>query len=148
MLVVEINGSNPAVTVDCDSGDTTGALGNLYSLLLLAGASVPGEDGRLGADLAGDSSLALGADTDAHNVISVVVHVVGNIFGRVIDLTTTEELLGVGGDVENDTESSSHVDGLAIAVPVDVLLAVGATIAVDVFEVILGGGLVVVDWVV
>ena len=148
MLVVEIHGSNPAITVDCDGGDTTGALGNLYSLLLLAGASVPGEDGRLGANLAGNGSLALRADTDAHNVISVVVHVVCDVFRRVFDLTTAEELLGVAGGVENDTESGSHVDSLALAVPVDVLLAVGATIAVDVLEFVLGGGLVVVDGVV
>ena len=148
MLVVEIDSGNPAITVDCDGSDTTGALGNLYSLLLLSSACVPGEDGGLGADLAGDSGLALGANTDAHNIIGVMLHVIGNVLGSAVDLTTTEEFLGVGCWVKNDTKSSSHVDCLSTAVEVDVLLAVGATVAVDVLELVLSGGLVVVDWVV
>ena len=148
MLVVEIDGSNPAITVDCDSSDTTGALGDLDSLLLLSGACVPGEDGRLGADLTGNSGLALRADTDAHNIIGVMLHVIGNVLGSGLDLTATEEFLGVGCWVKNDTEGSSHVDSLVIAVEVDVLLAVSATVAVDVLEIVLSSGLVVVDWVV
>lgn len=136
MFVVEINGGNPALTVDCYSGDATSALGNLYSLLLLAGACVPGEDGRLGTDLARDSSLALRAYTDAHNIISVMVQVIGDVLGCGIDFTTTEELLGVRGWVKNDTKSGSHVDSLVLAVKVNVLLAVRATVAVDVLEII------------
>jgi len=148
MLVVQIDSSDPAFRVDGDGGDATSAFGDLYSLLLLAGASVPGEDGGLGAGLAGDSGVTSGVHTDAHHIIGVVVLVIGDVLGRVLDLTATEELLLVGGDVEDDTEGGSHVDSLVLAVPVHVLLRVSAAVAIDVFEVVLHGWLVVVDGVV
>ena len=145
MFVVEIHSGDPAVAVDGNSGDATGTLGDLNSLLLLGTACVPGEDGWLGADLAGDGRLALRADANAHNIISVMVLVIGDVLGRVLDLTTTEEFLGVGTWVQDNAEGGSHVDSVAIFVPVDVLLGVGAPVAIDVLKVVLGRGLVVVD---
>jgi len=134
MFVVEIDSGDPALSVDCDSSDTTSALGDLDSLLLLTGVGVPGEDGGLGADLTGDSGLSVGADADAHDIIGVMLGVVGNVLGGVVDLATTEECLGVGCSVENDTEGGSHVDGLTLGVPVDVLSGVGASVTIDVLE--------------
>ena len=147
MLVVEIDGADPSIVVDSDGGDATGALGDLYSLLLLASAGVPGEDGGLGADLTGDGGLTLRADADAHNIIGVMVLVIGDVLGSVVDFTATEELLGVRLAVEDNTESSGHVDGLTVGVPVAVLLGVGASVTIDVLELVLSRGLVVVDWV-
>jgi len=148
MFVVEIHSTDPSLVVDSDGGDATGTLGNLDSLLLLTGAGVPLEDGGLGADLSGDGGLALGADANAHNIIGVMVLIVGDVLGRGIDLTTTEELLGVGLGVQDDTEGGGHVDGAASGVPVDVLTGVSASVAIDVLEVVLDGWLLVVDGVV
>ena len=122
MLVVQIDSSDPAIGVDGDGGDATSALSNLYSLLFLAGAGVPREDGGLGADLAGDSGVATRVNTDAHHIIGVVVLVIGDVLGSVVNLAASEEFLGVGRDVEDDTQGSSHVDSLALVVPVNVLL--------------------------
>jgi hypothetical protein len=60
--------------------------------------------------------------------------VIGNILGSVSDLTATEELLGVRSTVKDDTEGSSHVHSLSCAVEVDVLLGVGASVAVNVLK--------------
>lgn len=56
------------------------------------------------------------------------------LLGFLLDFATTEELLGVFLHVENNTESSSHVDSLALFVEVTVLLGVGASVSVDVLE--------------
>lgn len=148
MLVVHIDGADPALSVNGDGSDTTSALGDLDSLLLLACAGIPCEDGWLGAALTGDGSLALWADADAQDIIGVMILVVGDVLGSVFDLTATEEFLGVGLRVKNDTESSGHVDSLAVLVPVDVLLGVSASVTINVLEVVLSGWLVVVHWVV
>ena len=46
VFVVEVHGADPAFSVDGNGGDATGALCYLDAVLLLAGACVPGEDGR------------------------------------------------------------------------------------------------------
>ena len=148
MFVVEIHSSNPAVVVDGASFDTTSALGDLDSLLLLTSARVPGEDGGLGADLSGDGGSACVVYANAHNIIGVMSLVIGDVLGRVVDLTTTEEFLGVGLGVKDDTEGGGHVDSGASVVPVDVLLGVSASVTIDVLEVVLDGWLVWVDGVV
>ena len=51
MVVVEISSSDPAVGVDGDTVDTTGALSELHSLFLSTRDGIPREDGGLGADL-------------------------------------------------------------------------------------------------
>lgn len=95
MLVVEISSANPSIFGDGYSLDATGTLGNLDTLLFLTSGGVPAEDGGLGANLARNGGLALRADTDAHNIISVVVLVVGNVLCSGVNLTAAEELLGV-----------------------------------------------------
>ena len=77
-----------------------------------------------------------------------MVLVIGDILGSVSDLTTTEELLGVGLTVEDDTEGGSHVDSLSSAVEVDILLGVGASVAVDVLKLVSDIRLLVIDFVV
>ena len=136
VLVVKIDSSDPAFFVDSNSCDTTGSLGDLYSLFLLTSAGIPGEDGGLGANLTGGSGVAGRVESDAHNIISVVIGVIGDVLGSAIDLTTTEEFLGVAVSVENDTESGGHVDSLASTVEVDVLLGVSASVTIDVLELV------------
>jgi len=131
MLVVEIDGSDPSIIVDSDGLDATGAFANLNSLLFFASAGVPGEDSRRRASLSGNSSLAAGIDTNAQNIICVMVHIISDILGRAVDLTATEKLLSVSGDasqihlelvdnlgVQNDTEGGGVVDGMTSGVPV------------------------------
>jgi len=148
MVVVTISGANPAFGVDGDSLDTTSALGDLYPLLLLAAARVPGEDGGRVAILAGDGGVTVSVETQAQNIIRVVFTVVRHVLRRVFDLATTEEFLRVGLGVEDDAEGGGHVDSGASAVPVDVLLGVSASVAVDVLKFVGDVGLFVVDWVV
>lgn len=76
-----------------------------------------------------------------------MVGVLSDILGGVLDLATSEELLGVAVLVENDTKGGSHVDGLTLAVPVDVLLGVGASVAVNVLELVSSVRLILVDLV-
>jgi hypothetical protein len=64
------------------------------------------------------------------------------------DLATAEELLGVVSVTEDDTESGGHVDGVALAVEVTVLLGVGTSVSVDVLELVLLVWLLFVDVVV
>ncbi len=147
MFVVEIGSADPSLRVHGNSLDTTGTLGNLDTLLLLASACVPGEDGGLGADLARDTSVARGVHTEAHDVIGVMVLIVGDVLGSGLNLATTEEFLRVRVLVKDNTESGSHVDSVALTIPVCVLLGVGATVTIDVLESVGLVGLLVVDWV-
>ena len=148
VIVVKIDGADHVVSVDIAGNNTTGALGDLHTVLLLTSAGIPGEDGRRSTDLTGDSSVAASVDRDAHNIISVVISVLRAVLGRVLDLTATEELLGVGGNLKDHTESSSHVDGIALVVEVDVLLGVGAAVAVHILELVSAVRSLVVDLVV
>ena len=65
-----------------------------------------------------------------------MVLVIGDILGSVSDFTPTEKLLGIGSTVKDDTEGSSHVNSLSLAVEVDVLLGVCASVSVDVLKLI------------
>jgi len=51
----------------------------------------------------------------------VSILIIGYVLGSVVYLATSEELLSVGGVVEDHTEGSSHVDSLAVRVVEDVL---------------------------
>ena len=74
--------------------------------------------------------------------------VIGDILGSVSDFTATKELLGVGSTVKDDTEGSSHVNSLSLAVEVDVLLGVGASVAVNILKLVGDVRSVLNDWVV
>ena len=147
MFVVKINGSDPAIGIDSASSDTTGTLGNLNSLFLGTSVSIPSEDGRLGTNLTRDGCGAVGADANAHNIIGMVILIIGNILGSVLNFTTTEESLSVGCSVKDNTESSGHVDGLSTGIEVDVLLGVSASVTIDVFEIVLSCRRISVDGV-
>ena len=134
MFVVEIGGGDETFSVDGDGIDATGALRDLDTERLLTSAGVPSEDGWLGADLTGDSPFSLGAESDGHDVVSVMFLIVSDVLGGVLDLTTTEEFLGVGSVFKDDSEGGSHVDGVTVAVPVAVLLGVTAAVAIDVLK--------------
>ena len=75
-------------------------------------------------------------------------HVTSSLLRCVFDLATTEEFLGVGTVIEDDTKSSSHVDSVSHNVEVDVLSAVGASVSIDVLEVVLFLRWVVADFIV
>jgi len=136
MFVVKIDSANPAIRVDSDGFDSTSTLSDLNSLLLLTSLGIPGEDGRLAAILARDSSSTVGANTGAQNIISMVFHVISDVLSSAINLTATKEFLGVVLVVKNDTKGSSHVDGLSTGVEVDVLLGVSASVTIDVLEIV------------
>lgn len=72
--------------------------------------------------------------------------IVGNILSSVVDETTTEELLGVGAVIEDDTEGGGHVDGLAGGVEVDVLSGVSASVTVHIVQVVSDIWLRWIDW--
>lgn len=148
VIVVEIDSADHILGVDVTGSDATSTLGDLHAVLLLTSAGVPGEDARRCTNLAGDGSGASFVDRHAHNIIGVMVGVLSDVLGGVSDLTTTEEFLGVGAVVQDDTESSGHVDSVVLGVEVDVLLRVSATVAVDVLKFVGLSGLRVVDRVV
>ena len=145
MFVVKINGSDPAIGIDSASSDTTGTLGNLNSLFLGTSVSIPSEDGRLGTNLTRDGCGTVGADANAHNIIGMVILIIGNILGSVLNFTTTEESLSVGCSVKDNTESSGHVDGLSTGIEVDVLLGVSASVTIDILELVASRRWVVID---
>ena len=139
MLVVEINGSDEGTALgDGNGGDTSASLGELETVELLTSAGVPGEHDGGGSNLTGDGDLSLGADLDGHDVVGVLVLVVSNLLGGVVDFASTEEFLGVGGNIKNNTNGSSHVSGLLVLVPVHVLARVSASVAVHVLKLVLG----------
>ena len=73
-----------------------------------------------------------------------MILVISDVLDVILDLTASEELLSIRSVVQDNTESSGHVDSLVLAVEVDVLLGVGATVAVDVLKFVgLVGALVV-----
>ena len=148
VFVVEIHSGDPAVLGDAHGSDTTGTLSDLDSLHLLSSACVPLEDSGGGTVLSGDSDLALVADGDREDVIGVMVRVSGDVLGGHVDFTGSEELLGVGVAVKDNAEGGSHVDSLTVAVPVDVLLGVSASVAVDVLKSVGAVGSVSNEWVV
>jgi len=78
----------------------------------------------------------------------VTILIVTSLLGLVHDLTTTEELLGVGVVIKDDTKSGSHVDDLTIAVNEAVLTRISASVTIDVLEFVSHVRLVIVDRVV
>ena len=86
--------------------------------------------------MTGKASRAILTHGKAHDVVSVSIGVIGDILGSVVDLTTTEELLLLGraSVIQDNTESSSHVDDLALTVEMAVLTGVSATVAKDVVK--------------
>ena len=87
-----------------------------------------------------DSELPVAGDGDAHDIVSVAFLVISNVLGGVVYLASTEKLLGVAGGVEDDSEGGSHVDGLSSVIEVHVLSAVCTSVAVDIFELVVGIG--------
>ena len=73
------------------------------------------------SNLSSGALLFVGAHVNAHDIISVMLGVSGNILGCAVNFTTSEESLGVGVRVKNDSKSSSEVANLLIFVEVDVL---------------------------
>jgi len=149
MVVVEIDGSEHGVVFGpADSLDTSCTLLEFVLGDLLTSGGVPDKDSGSGANLARDGKLSVGANINGGDIVVVTILVIASLLGTVLNLTTTEELLGVGVVVKDDTEGSSHVDGLTVHVDEAVLARVGASVTVDVLKSVSLIRLVVVDGVV
>lgn len=145
VVVVEIDES-AVVTVlgDADGSHTARALGELIAGLLLTGAGIPCEGNGGRANLAGSGELSARRDGNCGNVVVVGVLVGGSLLGLVLGHAAAEEFLGVGALVKDNAKGSGHVDGLSIGVEENVLTAIGATVTVNVFEVVALRGLLAV----
>jgi hypothetical protein len=152
MVVVSIDASDlGAVLVERAGSDSSGSLRELGAAFLLSSGGVPGEQNWLGSVLTGDSGVTSVVDLATEDIVSVSGEIASRHLGFLSDLATAEELLGVVSVVEDDTESGGHVDGVALAVEVAVLLGIGTSVSVDVLELVLlvwlsGVNVVVVGW--
>lgn len=90
----------------------------------------------------------MGAQIDGSDVVVVTILIVSSLLGLVLNLTTTEELLGVGVVVKNDTEGGGHVDDLTVLVDEAVLARISTSVTVNVVECVSGIRLIIVDGVV
>jgi hypothetical protein len=61
----------------------------------------------------------------------VSILIVSHLFGFVFDFSSSEELLGSCGIIQNHSKTRSHVDYLALRVIVDVLSGVLASVAIN-----------------
>lgn len=149
MVVVSIDASDlGAVLVERAGSDSSGSLGELGTALLLSSDGVPGEQNWGGSVLTGDSGVTSVVDLAAEDIVGVSIEVAGRHLGRLLDFAATEELLGVVSVAEDNAECGSHVDGVALAVEVAVLLGVSASVSIDVLELVLRLWLSRVDGVV
>lgn len=87
----------------------------------LAGGGVPEEGSGGVSDLTGDTLVGLGVVFDGEDVVCVGIVVGGDIFGFVVDETSTKELLAVGGGVVDYAEGSTLPDIVAIGGKVKVV---------------------------
>jgi len=90
----------------------------------------------------------VGAEIDGGDVVVVTILIVSSLLGLVLDLTTTEELLGVRVVVKDDTESGGHVDDLTVLVDEAVLARISASVTIDVVKSVSLVRLLLVDGVV
>jgi len=114
----------------------------------LSSLGTPGEHSRSRADLSRNSGASVRGHSDSHDIVSVMITIVGDLLGGVFDLTATEELLGVSLRVKDNTEGSCHVDRSIVTVEENVLSAISASVAVNVLKSVRAVGLGVVDGVV
>jgi len=135
VVIGQIDTGNEGIILrDSTCGNSTGALWQLVALLLLSRACVPGEHRGGRANLSSDCGVAVSVHEDAHDIIGVMVLVVCSLFGGVIDFTATKELLGVAFSVEDHTESGGHIDWFVFLVEIDILSAVGTSVAIDILQ--------------
>lgn len=149
VVVVEIDASEHGVVLGpTDSLDTSGTLLEFELVLLLTSSGIPNEDSGSGANLARYGKLSVGAQIDGGDIVVVTILIIASLLGAVLNLTTTEELLGVGVVVKDDTKSSGHVNDLTILVNETVLARVRASVTVDVVKGVSLVRLFIVDGVV
>lgn len=86
--------------------------------------------------LSSDTKVSLGADVDGHDIVSVMILISGDVLGSAVDLATSEEFLGVGRWVENNSKGGSEVGNASALGEVDVLSRVNGSVPVDVLEVV------------
>jgi len=149
MVVVKINASEHGVVLGPTDGlNTSGTLLEFKFVHLFTSDGVPNEDSGSGADLTGDSHLSVGAQINRGDIVVMTIFIVTSLLGLVGNFTTTEEFLGVGVVVKDDTKSSSHVNDLTVLVDEAVLARVSASVTVDVVKSVSLIRLIIVDGVV
>lgn len=121
-----------SVAVEPDALEAISTLVKDSTSLLLSSDSIPDEDHRDRSTLSGDSVVS--KNVDAHDVVVVTVHLTSGFSSTVFNFTSTEEFLGVTLGVEDDTESSGHVDNVSCSVEVNVLARVSTSVSVNVLE--------------
>lgn len=148
VVVTPVGGGDElGVAGDGASGNCPGVLCELRPEPLLAGLSVPHEDCRPLANLASDGPLsaAVRVHIHGHDIVGVMVQIIGHLLGFVLDFATTKELLGVRLLVQDDSEASSHVDDFAFWVIVHVLPRVLTPIPIHVLKTVARVWLTLVD---
>jgi hypothetical protein len=81
-----------------------------------------------------------------HDIIGVMVEVIGNLLRFVFDWATSKEGLGVRFLIEDDAEASSHIDDLTIWVVVHILTGVLTSVSINVLELVHLIWWVLVNW--
>lgn len=139
MVVGSISSCNSiTISGNSNSGNTSSVSREGLSTDLLTRAGIPDKNSGVLANLTGDTSGSITSSVavHGHDVVAVMVLRGSGLLGFVLDLATTEELLGVGRLVKNDTEASSHVADVALRVVVNSHSRVLASVAIDVFELV------------
>lgn len=135
MVIGHVDGSKlSAVGRDGNALNTTGSLGHDGASHLFTSHGVPGEDEWDGSTLSSNSELTVRRNGEGHDVIVVTVELTVSLSSGIVSLTTSEEALSVRLVVEDNTDSSSHVGSLLLAVEVDVLARVSTSVSIDVLE--------------
>lgn len=137
MVVALVGGGDVlAVAGDGTSGNCPGILRELRPGPLLTGSSVPYEDRWRLANLTCDGplSVAMGVHIHRHDIVGVMVHIIGHLFRFVFDLASSEILLSVRLLVQNDSKTSSHIDNFAVGVVIHVLPRVLAPVPIHVLQ--------------
>jgi hypothetical protein len=89
------------------------------------------------SDLASDHSFTVGTDIKGENVIHVALRVISLVLGNHFGFVATKDLHSVGLRVEYNTESSNHIDCLALSVIAKVLSAIEGPEAVHILNFVL-----------
>jgi hypothetical protein len=88
----------------------------------------------MGSTLSRYGNFSVTTDVERFNIIVVVVHIILHVCFFSVNFTSSEELLGVAGDVLDDTNSSSEVSSLTITVEVSVLATVLGSVTIGVLK--------------
>ena len=135
VLVVAVNQSDKGPIIrDCDGINTSRTLCKLKSLLFLTGCSIPQEGYRCWANLAGSCEFTVHTHGDGCDIIGVTVVIIWYVFGFHINLATSKIRLCVLCLIQDHSESSRHINCVAIGIEIYILSAIFASVTIDVIQ--------------